>query len=452
MPERKIFYRNAVGGTMRRGGRTGAALLATVAIVAAVASPAAGQEKPKADDVGITDSEIRIAIVADVDNPIVPGLFKSAVDSIRAWATTVNKQGGVAGRKVVVDFIDSKLNPNEARNALITACSQDFALVGTEALFINNVADLEQCKNKQGQPVGMPDLPGIASSAERCSPVTYYLQGSAAYCATKDDHPQTYTAQQGDYRYYLETNKDLHGIWLAPADVKDVKNAAVPSYQAGMNLGIDKDGEGVYDVFARDPQSALTPKIQVVKQSGSTFVYNGSSAAMMVLARREANLQGVNTVKVWACHQGCYDQAFLEQGGADVEGTHSSLLNLAFYTDYKSNPALRSLAKEIGGVGKMNSYGVSALIAALLFQDAAEKAVAGGGTLTRQSLFDALKSEHDFDAQGVIGPVDIGNHATPRCIVMAQVKDGKWVREYPKKPGTFDCSKRNIIDIEMDQN
>jgi hypothetical protein len=63
-----------------------------------------------------------------------------------------------------------------------------------------------------------------------------------------------------------------------------------------------------------------------------------------------------------------------------------------------------------------------------------------------------LKSEHDFDAQGVIGPVDIGNHATPRCIVMAQVKNGKWVREYPKKPGTFDCSKRNIIDIEMDQN
>jgi hypothetical protein len=427
-------------------------LLAVAAILAATLMPAAAQEKPKADDIGITDTEIRIAIVADVDNPVVPGLFKSAVDSIRGWARTVNKQGGVAGRKVVAEFIDSRLNANETRNALITACSQDFALVGTEALFINNVSDLEACTNKQGQAVGIPDLPGIASSAERCSAVAYFLQGSAAYCATKNDHPQTYTAQQGDYRYYLKANEDLHGIWLAPADVKDVKNAAVPSYQAGMNLGIGKDAEGVYDVFARDPQSALTPKIQVVKQSGSTFVYNGSSASMMVLARREANLQDVDTVKVWACHQGCYDQAFLEQGGADVEGTHSSLLNLAFYTDYKSNPALRSLAKELGGVEKMNSYGVSALISALLFQDAAEKAVADSGTLTRQSLFDALADMHDFDAQGVIGPVDIGNRATPHCIVMAQVKDGKWVREYPRKPGTFDCSKNNIVEIKMDQN
>ena len=176
---------------------------------------------------------------------------------MQAWAKTVNQQGGIAGRKVVVDFIDSRLSPNDARNALITACSQDFALVGTEALFITNVSDLETCKNAQGQPVGIPDLSGIATSAERCSPVTYYLNSDAAYCATKDDHPQTYTAQQGDYRYYVKTNKDLHGIWLAPADVKDVKNAALPSYQAGMDLGIKPDGEGVYDVFARDPQSAL---------------------------------------------------------------------------------------------------------------------------------------------------------------------------------------------------
>ena len=135
----------------------------------------------------------------------------------------------------------------------------------------------------------------------------------------------TYTTQQGDYRYYVSKNKDLHGIWLAPADVKAVKDAAVPSYQAGMDLGVKEDGEGIYDVFARDPQSSLTPFLNVVKQNGSTFVYNGSSASKMVQARQEAAIQGVDSVKVWACHQGCYDDAFLETGGADVEGTHSIL-------------------------------------------------------------------------------------------------------------------------------
>ena len=156
-------------------------LLATVAMVAAALAPAAAQQQPKANDIGITDSEIRIAVVADVDNPVVPALFKSGVDAVQAWAKTVNQQGGIAGRKVVVDFIDSRLSPNDARNTLITACSQDFALVGTEALFITNVSDLETCKNAQGQPVGIPDLSGIATSAERCSPVTYYLNSDAAY-------------------------------------------------------------------------------------------------------------------------------------------------------------------------------------------------------------------------------------------------------------------------------
>ena len=78
--------------------------------------PRAGraQQKAKADDVGITDTEIRIAVIADVDNPIVPGLFKAGADAVKAWGATINKAGGLAGRKVVVDFIDSKLSANDA--------------------------------------------------------------------------------------------------------------------------------------------------------------------------------------------------------------------------------------------------------------------------------------------------------------------------------------------------
>ena len=39
--------------------------------------------------------------------------------------------GGLAGRKVVVDFYDSKLNPNDTTNAEIQACENDVAMVGT---------------------------------------------------------------------------------------------------------------------------------------------------------------------------------------------------------------------------------------------------------------------------------------------------------------------------------
>jgi ABC-type branched-subunit amino acid transport system substrate-binding protein len=432
--------------------RTLAFAVVVVALTATSLTPAGAQAKPKAADVGITDAEIRIAVVADVDNSLVPGLFQSAVDAVNAWAKVVNKQGGVAGRKVVVDFLDSKLNPNEARNAVIKACSQDFALVGTDALLLANVDDMVQCKDAAGNAIGIPDLAATATNTvERCSPVTFLVSGQdAQFCATKDEHPQTYTVQQGDYRYYLSKNKDLHGIWLAPSDVAAVRNAALPSYQAGVDLGIKKDGQGFYDVTARSQQSALTPYVQVLKQDNSTFTYNGSSADLMTLMRREATIQGVNSVKVWACHEGCYDATWLKNGGADVEGTNSVLNALPWYTEYKLNPSLRALVKQIGGAEKLNSYGMNAWVSALLFQDAAGKAVANGGSLSRQSLLEALKNEHKFTAQGIVGPTDVGNRVPPPCIVVAQVKNGKWVRAYPSKAGTFNCDKKNLAVLKMD--
>ena len=33
---------------------------------------------------------------------------------------------------------------------------------------------------------------------------------------------------------------------------------------------------------------------------------------------------------------------------------------------------------------------------------------------------------------------------------MTQVKDGKFVRTYPTKPGTFDCNKKNLVEIKLD--
>ncbi len=420
---------------------------------ATVAAAPTQAGKPKAADVGITDTEIRIAVIADVNTPVQPGLFKQSVDAVNAWAKVVNAQGGIAGRKVVVDFIDSMLNPSQTRNTIIQACANDFAMVGGEALFLSNVDDMVACKDAKGATTGLPDLPGIALDVNQlCSPVTYLTNGAATFCATRTDHPQTYTAQQGDARYYLAKNRDLHGIWTVPADLKSTRNAELPVFQAAVNLGIKKDAQGFYDVFSRDPQSALTPIVQTIKQNSSTFVYNGAAADKMIQLRQEATLQGVNSVKVWACNQGCYDTTFIEKGGADANDTQSVLTTLPFYSEYKMNPTLKQLVAAVGGVDKVNSSAVDSWVAALLFQDAAGKATTGGGALTRQSLFDALKGEHAFDAKGIHGPADVGNHVATPCIAMVQVKDGKWTRTNPAKAGTFNCSKKNLVEIKLDLN
>ena len=90
----------------------------------AAGTPASAQSDaaPKATDIGVTAKEIRIAVVADVDNPFAPSLFQGGVNGVKAAVEYVNSQGGVAGRKLELDVIDSQLNPTRTRNAIITVC------------------------------------------------------------------------------------------------------------------------------------------------------------------------------------------------------------------------------------------------------------------------------------------------------------------------------------------
>ena len=124
----------------------------------------------------------------------------------------------------------------------------------------------------------------------------------------------------------------------------------------------------------------MTPVVQAIKQDNSTFAYSGSNK--MLDLRKEATLQGVTSVKVWGCTQACYSQDFVNQGGADVEGTQSVITTLPFYTEYKLNPTLKKLVAAVGGIDKVDSNAVASWLAALLFQDAVGKATANGGALS----------------------------------------------------------------------
>src|SRR5438128_11991797 len=106
--------------------------LTVLAVASLGLSQATAQSSaPKATEIGVTATEIHIAIAADVDNPFVPGLFQGAVDGVKGAAAYINSKeggGGLAGRKVVVDFIDTHLNANDSRNATIPACQDDLAM------------------------------------------------------------------------------------------------------------------------------------------------------------------------------------------------------------------------------------------------------------------------------------------------------------------------------------
>jgi ABC-type branched-subunit amino acid transport system substrate-binding protein len=420
----------------------------TSAAATQAASPA-GSAAP-ADDIGITATTIKVGIIADINDPLVPGLFKDSVNAVKAWAAALNASGGLAGRKVVVDFCDGQLDPNATTNCVIKACQNDFALVGTSANALEDISDLDGCKDAAGKAVGLPNLAAFAFPPLSCDPDTYLISGLGPYCATAKDNPQTYTVPVGDTRYFVSHYSGLHGIWLYDDDDPTFKVTETPLFKAESNLGIKEDGQGFYAVSGAAPQSALTPYIQQIKASGSTYVYDDVTTAAMVLVRREAQLQGVNSVKVWLCNSGCYDPIFYKQGGAVVNGTYASLVELPYLSDYTVNPTIDKLVTELGGVANLNNNALNSFIMALLFQDAVQKVAAKGETLDRASLFSVLNNdEQSFNADGIIGPTNIGARTSSDCSVLVQLQNGVWQRVDPVKPGTFDCSPDNLVTLKM---
>ncbi len=107
---------------MRKASVAGLVSFVVVLGVALAGVPAGAQSSTTSSgsgEVGVTAKTINVAVVADVDNPIAPNVLEGIVKGVQGWGKYVNANGGIAGRKVKVDFIDSKLNPNTTRNALI---------------------------------------------------------------------------------------------------------------------------------------------------------------------------------------------------------------------------------------------------------------------------------------------------------------------------------------------
>jgi len=434
-----------------------ATLVVTVAIVTAgfstVASAQGGSEKPQATEIGVTDKEVRIAVVADVENQFAPGIFQGSVNGVKGWAKFVNANGGLAGRKVVIDFLDSKLSADDSRNAVIKACAEDFALVGTSAVFLNNVDDIEACVDQAGAATGIPDITVVATEvAQQCSPTTYAVNAPQIICSTKDQHPQTYQGNAGRAFYYQKKfGRLLHGGYILSGDLKSAENSnrASMTQMQHAGAGIKQDFELL--LSARSPQSAYAPIVQQLKDSSSNYAQSGGVAATTVLLRKEAKIEGLNDPNfIWDCTLQCYDRKLIEQGGADVEGQYVSTLFLPF-EEAKFNTSLSNYLKYTGK-DKADGFGIQAYASGLLVSQAIEQIVKADGVngVTRKALFDQLETINDFDAGGMIGTTNIADRQTSECYVLTQVKNGKFVRVTPTKKGTFDCKPRNRIEIKLD--
>ena len=426
------------------------------AMVTACVVPATARSRrtqAKATEVGVTPDTIRVAVMADVDNPFAPGLFQGAVDGAKGAAAFINSKAGgrgIGGRKLVVDFIDSHIDANATRNGIITACQHDFALVGTAALLVTNVDDEVNCKDQGGQPVGLPDIGAlVAGVPESCSPVSYPVVGVQLVCGTKDQHPQTYQGSQGEFRYLLRKHGGkLHGVFIAASDTQDATRGAELIADTAIRAGVTADQRATRS--GRDPQSAYTPIVNKMKEDQSNFSYIAMTDNNAVLLRSEAQLQGLTDPNmVWECFS-CYTNT-TKKNASVMEGEYTALSYLPF-EDGNVNRTLASFLQFVGPA-KADEFSVLGWSAVLAFAQAARTVVREHGVngLTRSAfLTDGIPALKGFDAGGMIGKGDIPAKRLTSCFVLVQLKNGRFERVHPKKKGILDCKASNHVQFQAE--
>jgi hypothetical protein len=188
-----------------------------------------------------------------------------------------------------------------------------------------------------------------------------------------------------------------------------------------------------------------------MKDDGSNYAQSGSQYNSTVALRKEAKLQGLTDPKIiWDCTLQCYDKGLIEQGGADVEDQYVSLLFLPF-EETSTNKELKTFVKTVGK-DEVDGFAAQAWASGVLLQQAVEKIVDESGVngITRTALFESLDTFNAFDANGMIGTVDVAGRVPTPCFALLQVQDGKFVRVTPKKKGTFNCAKKNLQQVKLD--
>jgi ABC-type branched-subunit amino acid transport system substrate-binding protein len=419
----------------------------TTTLAVLPATGGAAGEKPSDVEIGVTPTEIHLAVVADVDNAIAPGILKGQVDGVKAAAQYVNQQGGVAGRKLVVDFYDSKLNPTEARNGFIKACENDLAMAGTGTFLISSVDDIVNCKDKAGANTGIPDIPGVTTGTlEACSPVSFPLNGAQIECSTANTSTPTYRMQAGDTQYLQKKYGPLKGPMIVSSDSAATQKSSTVIGVAAKQNGIDITN--TIAMSSKDPQTAYTPVIQQIKNNGDNFVDSGTPVEGVIAMRSEAQLQGLTDPKfVWACLLNCYDKKLIA-AGSSADNTRASIAFLPF-EEAKYNKTLAAFVKLVPKDSQEGfavwGWTATLAMAQVLKNVAADKGVNG---ITRANVLQGIKDLHSFDAGGMYATLDIGSKVPSPCFDMVVLKNSKYVREYPAKKATLDCKKSNLKTIQ----
>jgi ABC-type branched-subunit amino acid transport system substrate-binding protein len=372
---------------------------------------------------GVTPTSVTVGQVDDLSSPI-PGLFKGAEDGTKAYFAYVNSQGGVNGRRLILDAQDSTFQGGQVATVTGHQINTEFALVGGFSLLDSAEKPLIDLAHVPD--VGFSLSPGLTTDPYLYSPLpnpaSYYPLNLFKYL--KKTYPQAV--------------KKVGVIWEnATASTTAAETAVEAAMKAaGMQIVYDH-GVGPFDTnFLPD---IISMKAKGVKMFFSTELPD-NYAATLAKQFQQQNFKAINiegaaySSKLLSLAGSSANNMYIEQGYALYLGQ-----------DAKTVPAVGLFDKWMKKVDPNPNFEIEAVYgwaSAELFAQALQTA---GNPPTRQGLIAALNKITFFDAGGLVPPSNPAQAIPSGCFIMAQVQNGVIKRVAPSPPAGFYCGTNSFL-------
>jgi ABC-type branched-subunit amino acid transport system substrate-binding protein len=374
---------------------------------------------------GVSDTEIKVAIITSKTNPI-GGKYAQLADGIKAYFKMINDAGGIYGRKLVIskerDDVIGLQNTQQVQASL----ADDSAFATFLATLQFSGADLLA---KAGQPTFIWNInPEMASTPT--VPHTNIFAERGALCFTCAGH----------FLPWLATTNHFTKVGILAYGI----SASSKTCAAGTRAGYEKYAPTVKVVTFDDSLqfgADLAADVANLKSNGAQFVTTCMDTNEVVKLAQTMQQQGVAAVQNLP---NGYDHVALAQSGNLYEG---NFLEPGYVPieDSPQSPATKEYLDHIGAItDKPVELSETGWILAKEFVDGLKLA---GPDFTQRKLIDALNTQTDYSAGGMIVPIDWTKaHDNPithpesrskyECAAVLKVVGGKFVPTYtqPGKP------------------
>jgi ABC-type branched-subunit amino acid transport system substrate-binding protein len=397
--------RTLLGGAVMAGSLVASGGVAYGAQSAAAAAP------------GVTANSITVGSISDISSPIA-GLFEGAKVGTEAYFAYVNSQGGVNGRKLIIDGMDSAFSSGTVASESQSIAKNDFAIVGGFSL-------LDGAEQPAIDAAKLPTITQVLSPSLYTDPNLYsaipLVQGGEA---------------SGPFK------------WLKskyPAAVKAIgligSNSAATAITAEHTFRKLTYSLGYKWLYSRDAGFAETtfiPDMVKMKAAGVKMVFEPTQqGAYISTMAQEIKQEGLNAILVSGAN--AYEENFAP--GPSGNGTLVTGVTALYEgQDAKAVPAVATFdkwAKRVDPQTELDLYTLYGWINAQLFVQALRGA---GANPTRASLVAQLNKITSFNASGLISNQDPAKKIPGQCWIVAEYENGTWKRIAPDPKTGFVCS------------